>query len=239
MTVESGDARRFDRIVAAVLMPVGPAAVAILRFVLPQAPVGASVTADPAAQRLVVALGVVIVFTLVPGAFAAVRVLRPRAPRMARWTAALLIPGYLALLGGLLALDTATLAAFDAGFDPAQLNRLNAAGWGLPSVTLMAGVFVVGHISGTVLLGIAATVTRTVPILVGVLLAISQPLHLVSVIIGSPLLDLIAWATTALGMAFLGWRVLQTPNDEWDVAPLARTTSPRATNRSALRSGVS
>ena len=76
------DLRTFDRILAAILMPLGPAAAAVTRYVIPAEPVGASVTADPGAQRLVLAMGIVITFTMVPGALAALRLIRRRAPRM-------------------------------------------------------------------------------------------------------------------------------------------------------------
>ena len=55
----------------------------------------------------------------------------------------------------------------------------------------------------------------------------SQPLHLTAVIIGSPPLDLFAWSLTAIGMAFLGLRVIRTSDDAWDVAPV-RTRAAQA-----------
>ena len=86
------DLRTFDRILAAILMPLGPAAAAVTRYVIPPEPVGAAVTADPGSQRLVLAMGVVITFTIVPGALAALRLLRRRAPRLTLWTGAFLVP---------------------------------------------------------------------------------------------------------------------------------------------------
>ena len=53
------DLRTFDRILAAILMPLGPAAAAVTRYVIPAEPVGPSVTADPGSQRLVLAMGIV------------------------------------------------------------------------------------------------------------------------------------------------------------------------------------
>ena len=58
-------------------------------------------------------------------------------------------------------------------------------------ITLL--VFVVGHIVGTVLLGVASLRGRLMPAAVAVALIISQPLHLVSVITAQPVLDLVAW----------------------------------------------
>jgi hypothetical protein len=218
------DLRTFDRIVAAVLMPVGPAAVAVLRYVIPFEPVGESVTADPDAQRLTLALGVAVVFTMVPGLYAALRLLRRRSPRLTAWTAAILVPAYLAMLAG--GMDAATMAAYDAGFTPAEMDRLNMAMWMLPSTMVFGVVFVIGHIVGTVLLGVTMIVSRTTSVLVGVAMAISQPLHFMALVVfQSRMLDLIAWGTTAVCMGVLAWHVLRTPNEEWDLPPLpARLT---------------
>jgi hypothetical protein len=90
----------------------------------------------------------------------------------------------------------------------------------LPLVLVL--VFVVGHIVGTVLLGVTMIVGRAAPLVISVLMAVSQPLHLTAVMIGNPTLDLIAWGLTALAMGFLARRVLRTPNDLWDLPPLAR-----------------
>ncbi len=50
----------------------------------------------------------------------------------------------------------------------------------------------------------------------------SQPLHFVAfVIVGNQPLDACAWGLTALGLAGAAARVLRTPNDEWDVAPVS------------------
>jgi hypothetical protein len=73
-----------------------------------------------------------------------------------------------------------------------------------------------------VLLGILAYRARLMPRAIAVLLAISQPLHLSAVIIGSNVLDLVAWGLTAVGMAFLARRVLLTPDEEWGLPALER-----------------
>jgi hypothetical protein len=51
-------------------------------------------------------------------------------------------------------------------------------------------------------------------------MAVSQFVHLAAVIGGWPVVDLLAWTTTAVGMAFLARVVLRTPDDEWDLPPL-------------------
>ena len=79
-----------------------------------------------------------------------------------------------------------------------------------------------GHILGTVLLGVAAYRTRLMPRPVAVALAASQVVHLVAVIGELPWLDLLAWGTTAIGMAFLADKVLRTSDADWDLPPLSR-----------------
>ena len=77
----------------------------------------------------------------------------------------------------------------------------------LGPITLL--IFVIGHIVGTTLLGVAALKGKLVPTVVAIALLVSQPLHLVSVIVGLPVLDLFAWGMTALGMAFLAARLVR------------------------------
>lgn len=215
------DLRRFHRILAAVLMPIGPAAVAVLRFVIPAEPIGESIAADPGAQQLANAMSTVAVFALVPGTYAALRLLQRHRPVLTVWTGAFLVPAYLALTAGSL-LGSADLASIEIGTPPAEVTAQSVAMFASPIVMGMLLLFVVGHVVGTVLLGIAAIVARVVPVWVGVLLAISQPLHVTAVVIENRPLDLVGWGLTALGMGFLAWRVLRTPDDEWDLPPLAR-----------------
>ena len=215
------DLRPFDRILAAVLMPIGPAAIAVLRFVLPGEPVGESIAADPGAQQLANVMSVIAVFTIVPGAYAALRLLRRHRPVLTLWTGALLVPAYLALTAGSL-LGHADLASIQMGTPPAEVTALSLAMFASTIVAGMLLLFVIGHVVGTVLLGIAATIARLVPVWVGVLLTVSQPLHVAAVVLGNRPLDLVGWGLTAVGMGFLAWRVLRTPDDEWELPPLTR-----------------
>jgi hypothetical protein len=50
-------------------------------------------------------------------------------------------------------------------------------------------------------------------------LTISQPIHLVSAMTGNHPLDLVGWGLTAVGFGAAGWKLLQTPNDQFDLAP--------------------
>jgi len=196
-----------------VLMPVGPAAVALLRYLLPysttedsQAAV-AAVYADPGRQSVVLWLGLVAVLTLVPGVYGVVGLLRPLAPRLTAAVALLLVPAYLAL-GVLMSADITVWLAADNGVDQQTTLVL----WeGLhPAVGVAGGLFVLGHVSGTVLLGVGMWRTRVVPRWVAVATAISQPLHFVAAVVWpSPPLDLFAWSLTALGMGYAAAALLR------------------------------
>jgi hypothetical protein len=217
----SADTRTLDRWVAALLMPLGPAALAVLRFILPYDTTDspqemvAAIAADQAAQEAVLGLGLVAVFTLIPGAFAVVRLVRPRAPRLTTVAAAFLLPGYLALFGGA-SVDTDILVGLQAGIDPATLTRLVVAqdtGLGVVAIT----VFVVGHIVGSVLLGIAFWRSRVVHRGWAVAMVVSQPVHLLAALTANHPLDLVGWGLTALAMGAAAVALLRTPNDHWDV----------------------
>ena len=212
------DLRRTERITAAVLMPIGPAAIALVRYFYVDPGSGPT---DPGIGSAMFWVGMVGLLTLLPGAYAALKLLRRTTPRLAAWTAAFLIPGCLAM-PALVAVDAFSLVAPGLGLDPAVESRILTALTELPQLMVLVLVFVVGHIVGTVLLGVTMIVGRAAPTAIGILMTVSQPLHLTAGIVGSPTLDLVAWGLTALGMGFLAHRVLRTPNDAWDLPPLPR-----------------
>lgn len=74
------------------------------------------------------------------------------------------------------------------------------------------GVFVVGHVIGTVLLGLATLRSGRVPAWSAWALAVSQPLHFVAtVVLGSPTVDFVAWALTAVGMTMVPRALVKHP----------------------------
>ena len=189
--------------VALWLLPVGPLAVAILRFVLPyytadgDTATARAVIAHPDRQGLVLWLGLVAVVTLVPGLLAVADLLP--SSRLKTSAFGLLIPGYLCL-GVLLAEDYVLWSAAKAHQSADQIAALLHAAH--PSENIAVAVFVIGHVVGTVLLGIALVRSRSIPAWAGVAVAVSQPIHFVAfVIVGSPALDLFGWSLLAVGMA--------------------------------------
>ena len=199
---------RVDRrlLLIAVLMPIGPGCVALLRYLLPyftasdSAQTVAAAAAAPGRQSTVLWLGYLAALTLVPGVLAAARVTRAASPRLTDAALCLLVPAYLSM-PVLLSGDHLLLAGPEAGVDAATTARLFDTMH--PSLLVGIGVFVLGHVVGTVLLGVALLRSQRTPAAAAWALTISQPLHFVAaVIVGSPALDLLAWSLTAVGMGF-------------------------------------
>lgn len=205
MTALTAVRRPSGLMVVALLMPVGPAAVALLRYLLPYytadtaAAQAAAAAAEPGRESAVLWLGYIAVLTLVPGVIGLARVTRTASPRLTAWAVALVVPAYLSL-GGLMSGDQMLWSGQEAGLDTATTATLLENPH--PTVNIAIGVFVVGHVLGTVLLGVALLRSGRVPAWAAWGLVVSQPLHFVAtVILGSPELDLLAWSLTALGMA--------------------------------------
>lgn len=197
----------------ALLLPVGPAAIAVLRLILPyyteadSAGAVAAVNADPGRQSLVLWLAYVGILTLVPGLFAAARICRDSAPRLTAWALGLAVPGYLSL-AMLVGSDHLLWSVSDAGLSGTDAVAVVDAGH--LSIDVAIGVFVLGHVVGTVLLGLALLRSARIPVWAGWAITISQPLHFVAtVILGSPQVDFVAWGMTAIGMAFVAREVLK------------------------------
>lgn len=206
-TVVSSAPRRDGlRLLTAAAMPIGPAAVAVIRLIYP--PDAASALASPDTMEAVLWLGFVATFTLIPGAYAALGLLRGPTPRLHLWTGAFLLPGYLAMMT-LGFFDTLWAAAPAAGLALAQVETLGAAAESVGPGMITLLIFVLGHVVGTVLLGVASLRGRLMPTVVAVALIVSQPLHLVAVVAGQSVLDLVAWGLTAVGMGFLAVRHLR------------------------------
>jgi hypothetical protein len=226
--VESGvsrptDVRTASRVLAAVLIPIGPAAVAVLRFILPyqaaDSPTDAVdlVAQHQAAQSAVVWIGFLACLTLVPGVWFAGRVVGRAAPRLASVATVLLVAGYISL-SWLTVGDALLLFGVRHHLPEDVLVSVMEAVH--PAATVAAGIFVLGHVLGTILLGIGMLRGHVVAGWAATATIVAQPLHFVAaVVVGSPTLDLIGWGLNAVGFAALSVVVWHLPNDEWGPAP--------------------
>jgi hypothetical protein len=218
------DLRHASRVLAAVVMPIGPIAVAVLRFILPYTTSDNSsdavreVTAHQTAQSVVVWLGFLACLTLIPGVIFAGRVVARGAPRLAATATILLVVGYISLAW--LTVGDAFLLFGIRQHLPVSVLRSMYDGSIHPAAGVAAGLFVLGHVLGTILLGVGMLRGRVTPLWAAVVTIIAQPIHFVAaVIVGSHALDLVGWGLNAVGFAVLSMAVLQLPDDEWAPAP--------------------
>ncbi|GAA1643400.1 hypothetical protein GCM10009744_37070 [Kribbella alba] len=224
-TTGSADVRGLSRWTAAVILPIGPAAVALLRYFLPYDTVDDSSTmtskvmAEPGRMSLVLWLGFIALLTLVPAAYSVGRMTRRRAPLLTAIAMFLVVPGYLAL-PWLAGTDQLLWSGTEAGLDANTITRL--AETPHPTVAVAGVFFVLGHVLGTILLGMAMWRSKVVARWAAVAVIVSQPIHFVAaVIIPNHTLDLIGWGLQAVGFAVVGWAILRLRNDDWDLPAVA------------------
>ena len=98
------------------------------------------------------------------------------------------------------------------GVSPAATGRLLDSIGAIPAIGLATDLFVVGHILGLVLLGVALWRGRVLPAWAALMIAISQVLHFVfAVIVPVHALDGLAWGLTAVGFAAAALALVREP----------------------------
>lgn len=191
----------------AAVVVLGPLSIAALRGILPYdsaddaTAIATKVAAHQGVQELTLWLTPIAMATLVPGVIA-VGTLALRSSRtLGAWGLTLAVAGY-SLLWATTALDFAALAAARSGIGiQATAELLDSLNGSVTQIVPVA-VFVLGHIVGTVLIGVALLRARAIPRWAVWMLIISQPLHLVfAVIVPVHALDAGAWLLTAIGFA--------------------------------------
>ena len=215
-STSTSDSGRAVTIALAVLAPVGAVMVGLLRYVLPYETTDGTADmvregyADPRAMSLVMWFGLAAALAIVPGSIAIGRLVRQGAPRLTAVALTLLVPAYL-MLPILLIVDHAIWAGADSGASQASVvNIVDAAH---PVVGIATALFVVGHVLGTVLLGLAMLRSGCVPAWAAVITIISQPLHFVAaVIVPNHTLDGAAWGLNAVGFAVAALAVAARPD---------------------------
>ena len=201
----SDPTRPIARWLAVAVAAVGPLAVGGVRLLLPSdttddsATVIAKALTHPELQAAVLWLDYLALLTL-PLAVLLVATRAVRAAPVLGGIGAVVAWLGFATLPWTAALDPVPLAARDAGVGADTTARLLDALSAIGPGGLEGTVFVVGHVLGTVLLGLA--LWRAVPRWAAIAIVVSQPLHFVAaVVLASHLLDAVAWALTAVGFA--------------------------------------
>lgn len=167
--------------------------------------------ADPTAMATLSWLSLIIGLTLVPGVITAGLAAAPQAPRLATVALLVAVPGWAA---GLVLPQTdvvaTALVASGAPPDTAEAILAELVNFAAPGSAAAVLIFVVGHVLGTVLLGIALYRARAVPRVIALLLTVAQPLHFVAfVVLQNTYLDVAAAWLTAIGFGAAGLSLLR------------------------------
>jgi hypothetical protein len=216
------DVRRFQRIAAAVVLPIPATAVAIGRLFLTDDSDTRSaldlIAADPGRQFTFALLGFIAMLTVVPAFLAAGRLARRRRPVL---TMIALGVNLVAYLGGwaLPALDNMYLAASKLPVEQQDgAAALIDAMWSERLAGLSTLLFVIGHILGAILMGLA--LRGSIPTVGWIAMILSQPAHVFAfVVVPLPVMDALAWGLMAVAFTICAVTVLRTPDDEWDLPP--------------------
>ena len=199
----------FDRRALAILMPIGPLAIAIVRGILPydttdsNTTMAAKVAAHQGAESVVVWLTFVALLTLIPGVIVLGLLARRHAPRLGTAGLVLAFAAFMSLFWSTVAgSDNVALGAARIGLNPAVTGKLLDSMGAIPAIGFAAWLFPVGHILGLILIGIALWRGRVVPGWAALAIGVSQVLHLVfAVIVPNHALDGLSWGLTTLGFA--------------------------------------
>lgn len=228
-TTPPRDMRRTWRRLAAASLVLGPLGVTVIRAVMPYwtndstAEMVAGMAASPGQAAALNWIGLLVYPFLLLSALAMGFVARRKAPVIATWGAAVLFAAY-ALGGAVGAPDVLVEALLARGDDQASVAADATLLMDAPAMLAGALTFVIGHLVGMVLVAIAVVRARVVAWWVGALIAVAQPIHVVSaVIVPNRLLDVVlGWGATTIGYAVVAFAVLRMSDDEWDLPPVTR-----------------
>lgn len=207
------------RIALAILMPIGPLAIAVVRGILPysttdsNSAMAAKVAAHQSAEMIVIWLTFVALLTLIPGVIALGMLARRHSPKLGTAGLVLAYAAFACLFWGSVAgSDNIALGAARIGMHPGTTGTLLTSIGNIPPVGLGTAIFVFGHIISLVLLAVALWRGRVVPAWAALMLAISQVLHFTfAVIVPIHALDGLAWGLTALGFAAAALALIREP----------------------------
>jgi hypothetical protein len=221
------DMRRTWRVTAALCILAAPLLVTVLRVVMPywtdgdQAEIVAGIAASPGRAAAVNWLALLAYPALLLLPLAVGFAIRRRAPLLGTAGAAVL---FLAVsLGAIVGAQDVLIDALarDGGYTQAQITGISTVFVETPVGLTALVAFVVGHLVGMALLGVAVVRAGLVPLWVGAAIVVSQPVHVISaVVLPSRLLDVLAgWGLTTVGFALVALAVVRMTDDEWDPLP--------------------
>jgi hypothetical protein len=223
-TEQVRDLRATWRVMAAATIVLGPLLVTVLRGVMPywtdedQRGIVAGISGSLGRAAALNYLALLSYPFLLLGALAVGFAVRRRVPVLATVATGILFGG-LSLASFVGSSDVVAEAmARDGGYDQATIVDVTQLVMDHPTGIIGILAFILGHLLGMVLLGVAVVRAGLVPWWVGAMIIVSQPVHVVSaVLVPSRALDVVGgWGLTTLGFAFVALAVLRMTDDEWD-----------------------
>jgi hypothetical protein len=218
------DVRSFQRYAAAVVMLVPATCVAIGRlFQTDDSDTRRTldlIAANPDRQFTFALLGFIGLVTVVPAFLAAASLSRRRRPVL---TTVALAVNLLAYLGAfaMSAIDNLYLIGASLPADQRDVAAIvidKMWSTGIPGVS--TNLFVLGHILGAILMGLA--LRGSIATVGWLAMLLTTPMHVLAfVVLQMPALDLAAWMLMTLAFVCCAIKIIQAPNDEWDLPPLA------------------
>jgi hypothetical protein len=218
------DVRRLRRIATAVLLPVPLLCIAVSPFLAPEygradtSAALAAIRADPGLKTAGLWVGLVASLAVVPAFVGAARLARRRRPLVAALAAGVNALAYLGAAVGLGSTGVGYLVAARPEFASVQLAPYLDALMNEPVAGVPLALFVFGHLVGGLLL--AWALWRIVPTWAALAVGAAPFLHLVAFVgLQNRTLDALTYALGAAGFMAISVTILQTADDDWDVAP--------------------
>lgn len=154
---------------------------------------------------------------MVPAVLTAMRLLRPRSPRLSLVGGSMMVLGY-ACYVAIVSSGTTVLAMVKQGGDMADYAAVLDRSDGTLATSWVFVLFVAGNILGTLLLAIAVLRTRVVGRWAGVALLCWPVSHVVGLSLGSEWFELGGSLLQLAGFTALAAAVLRVPVHRWDTA---------------------
>lgn len=218
------DIRRFRRLATGVAMIAAAPVIFASVSIKPEADEGgsggllAAVAANAGAWETSLLLALIAIVLLIPATLGLMRVAQMGSPILALIGGSFTLLGWVALLGEQ-AVGAATLTMAQTTNDRAVMTALADQLGNSNTLAVIQAVFIIGHVVGVAVLGIALARSRVAPIWIGIVLAVSGPLHFVAHAVGSRPLDLGAFFLLVLGYGATGVIVLRMADQRWEVTP--------------------
>jgi hypothetical protein len=224
------DVRSFQRYAAAIILPIPPTCVAIGRLFQTD-DFDTRRTLDLIAANLdrqftFALLGFIGLLTVVPAFLAAAGLSRRRRPVLTTIALTVNLVGYLGafamaaidnlyLIGALLPADQRDVAAI-------MIDKMWSSG--IPGVS--TNLFVLGHVLGAILMGLA--LRGSIATIGWLAMLLTTPMHVLAfVVLQMPALDLAAWLLMTLAFVCCAVKIIKIPNDDWDLPPIGLSTGAR------------